>query len=680
MPEEVDQIKLTRRRDRQRNKRLTLEERLSPEVIKRLEAMAHEFVRFERNKFGFYIDPARYAVKQRSVGPLGQHRRRKVVAGVDKDGNVITAWVGVQGATTRNDKGEIVSIPRAYEDGATGGGGGGDGDGEGGGGGGGGGKRRRRKKKGDGDGSESGSGSGSSWETDTDEEGGGGKGKGGGGGGGKGKGTGDGDGDGDGDKKKKKKDPSDPAAPSEATKAPGVNPLGGPDPAAPPPGQAHEINALNNEARGRKKKPLHWQKIPNNLLKTSFWPSLDQTIVTVREDDIDELFGVEVKEINLGQEEENRPEVLPHKRKHNINILLANVKMTPEAIHDMIRNNEWRTADPGALQALLLVCPTPEEETMLKTAEDGGLRDKVDRTDKYMMELAEMKGLRGKILCALSALTFNDEAVEIIRKMDTFALIPQEVMSSRCLNHWLVTILAIGNFLNSGTPKGGCLGFKLEGLAMLNTIKDSKGNTLLDYIYSEILRDAEWAAEWTDMPTLHHSADISLDGINEDVQALLDSVQNVNQQIASIGSDAELAAFKTEMEAFAAEAMKTREEIMSLRGVMSSKCEELMGHFGERNKNSRARQEDVLRMLREFDAEIKAAAFKKKEKEERDGKAKKEKKEDKKKDKEEKKKKKKKDKGDGGAGEGGAADEAAPPPPAAPGATPEPPSAPPAEE
>ncbi len=69
----------------------SLEERLGENVLKRLEAMAGEFVRFERGQFGFYIDPARYAVRQRQVGPLARGRRRKVVAGVDKDGNVITA-------------------------------------------------------------------------------------------------------------------------------------------------------------------------------------------------------------------------------------------------------------------------------------------------------------------------------------------------------------------------------------------------------------------------------------------------------------------------------------------------------------------------------------------------------------------------------------------------------------
>lgn len=131
-----------RAKAREFDARATLEERLGPDVLKRLEAMAHEFVRFERGQFGFYIDPARYAVKQRQVGPLGRGRRRKVVAGVDKDGNVITAWIGVDGkakdASTIN--GETVTIPEAYAEGAFGIGVGPDGEGGGGGGGGGGGR------------------------------------------------------------------------------------------------------------------------------------------------------------------------------------------------------------------------------------------------------------------------------------------------------------------------------------------------------------------------------------------------------------------------------------------------------------------------------------------------------------------------------------------------------------
>lgn len=339
-----------------------------------------------------------------------------------------------------------------------------------------------------------------------------------------------------------------------------------------------------------------------NLVKTSMWPTLDEGNVRLDEEEIDDLFGVDVVERFQIAAQEVRPEVLPHKRKHNVNILLANLKMSADDIKDVVRAPTYKQMEPGTLQALLLVCPTQEEEMLL--VQNANIRNEVDRTDAFMMDLADLKGLRGKILCALAAKTFNDEAVEVIRNMDTFAMIPVEVMNSEKLNRVLEAILALGNFLNSGTGRGGAHGFKLEALAMLSTVKDAKGHTLLDYLIYMLERDHAGLLPIDDMPTLERSKELSLEAIGEEVQALLESVTNVSEQIKQIGDDPTLAAFKEEMEVFAEEAVKVREEIVSLRGLMMQKLQSMMQHFGERNKMSRGRQEDILRMLREFGNDI----------------------------------------------------------------------------
>ena len=573
--------------------RATLEQRLGPDVVKRLEAMAHEFVRFERGQFGFYIDPARYAVKQRQVGPLGRGRRRKVVAGVDKDGNIITAWIGVDAKAkgSRTDGGEMVTIPEAYAEGALSGGMGGGGGGMGGGFG-----------PGGGGGPGFGPGNGA-----------GGPGFGPGAGGGPGMGPG-GAGPGVGGA----------AAAAAAAKqnqaakgglvgGPGAIQHNGPDAPAPPSGP---IAGKDNAARGRQKKPLHWAKVPMNLLNGSVWPTLEEAEVRLDEEEIDGLFGVDVVErFALSMQQEVKQEVLPHKRKHNINILLANLKMSSDAIKDVVRVPTYKSLEPQTLSALLLICPDLEEEQLLQ--KNLELKDKVDATDAFMMELSDLKGLRGKILCALSAKTFNEEAVDVIRSMDTCAMIPVEVMNSEKLKKTLQSILALGNFLNSGTGRGGAHGFKLEALAMMSTVKDARGGTLLDYLVYMLERDAPGLLPLDDMPTLPRSAEISLEAIGEDVTNLLSSVTNVTEQINQIGEDQTLAAFKAEMEIFAGEATKVRDEITSLRGLMMQKLELMMGHFGERNKKSRARQEDLLRMLREFKSDVEAAMQRAKEKRER---------------------------------------------------------------
>lgn len=545
--------------------------------------MHHITVRFERGQFGFYIDPARYAVKQRQVGPLGRGRRRKVVAGVDKDGNIITAWVGVDSKSkgSRNKDGEMVTIPEAYAEGALGGGHGGYGYGGGG--------------AGPGDGSA-------------------GPGYGPGGGGGPGGGPGDGFGGGGAfgnagsmggaaaaaaAARKNQETSKVVGGPGAIT--PGETPDGAPSAPKAPIGQ---VAGKDNTARGRQKKPLHWAKVPMNLVSNSFWPTLSESNVRIEEEEIDDLFGVDVVERFQIAAQEVRPEVLPHKRKHNVNILLANLKMSADDIKDVVRRPTYKELEAATLQALLLVCPTQEEEMLL--AQNANIRGEVDRTDAFMMDLADLKGLRGKVLCALSAKTFNEEAVDVIRNMDTFAMIPVEVINSEKLSRVLESILALGNFLNSGTGRGGAHGFKLEALAMLSTVKDAKGNTLLDYLIYMLERDKPGLLPLDDMPTLARSKELSLEAIGEEVQALLDSVTNVSEQIKQVGDDPTLAAFKAEMEVFAEEATKIREEIVSLRGLMMQKLQSMMQHFGERNKASRGRQEDVLRMLHEFTKDIEA--------------------------------------------------------------------------
>ena len=582
----------------------SLESRLGPDVLRRLEAMAGEFVRFERGQFGFFIDPARYAVKSRQVGPVGRGRRRKIVAGVDKDGNVITAWIGVDEGTKEKTaaEGVFVNIPDGYNKAAggstagTGKGTGADGAG--------------------GDGGASGTG---------------GTGSGTGAGGPGGPGTGDGDGSGvgasgtgtgpgpgkPGARKSDGEMSASAVARAAAQKRAGLgtekkegtadegNTLGvPPKPAAPKP-PAGVVTAKDNTARGRKKKPLHWAKVPKNLVTNLMWASLEDGRVVLDEDEIDDLFGMDVAPVFEVTAEEVKPEVLAHKRKHNINILLANLKMSPDDIKDIIRRTLYRDADPNTLQALLLICPTPEEEELL--INNFNLKDQVDKTDEFMMELAELRGLRGKMQCALAAKSFNEEAVEVIRNMDTFAEIPGEVINSMKLRTTLETVLTLGNFLNSGTGRGGAHGFKLEALAMLSTVKDGQGGTLLDYLVMLLEKKFPGTIPLDDMPTLPRSSDISLDAIGENVQSLLDSINNVGEQIKTIGNNAELADFLVEMQTFAEEAGKVRDEIVSLRALMMEKLQGMMGYFGERNKMARGKQEDILRMLREFTADTVAA-------------------------------------------------------------------------
>ena len=365
--------------------------------------------------------------------------------------------------------------------------------------------------------------------------------------------------------------------------------LAKPDASAPPSGP---IAGKDNAARGRQKKPLHWAKAPMNLLSGSVWPALEEAEVRLGEEETDELFGVHAAErFPLSMQQEVKQEMLPRKRKCNINILLANLKMSSDAIKGVARAPTFKSLEPQTLSALLLICPDLEEEQLLQKSLE--LKGKADGGDAFMMELSDLKGLRGKILCALSVKTFNEEAVDAIRSMDACAMIPVEAMNSEKLKKASQAILALGSFLSSGAGRGGACGFKLEALAMLSAAKGARGGALLDYLMRMLERDAPGLLPLDDMPTLPRSAEMPLEAIGEGVANLLPSVANATEKISQIGEGQTLAAFKAEMEALAGEAAKARDEIASLRGLMMQKLELMMGRFGERSKKPRARQEDL---------------------------------------------------------------------------------------
>lgn len=55
--------------------------------------------------------------------------------------------------------------------------------------------------------------------------------------------------------------------------------------------------------------------------------------------------------------------------------------------------------------------------------------------------------------------------------MDILTAATNQVADSTKFNRVLETVLAIGNYMNGDTPRGGAYGYKLDALNKLHTIK-----------------------------------------------------------------------------------------------------------------------------------------------------------------------------------------------------------------
>ncbi|GJQ09040.1 hypothetical protein GpartN1_g831.t1 [Galdieria partita] len=543
---------------------LTLEERLGEEALEQLRQIAQEFVRDEKGQFMFYIDPARYVGNPKSPGPLNRYSLPPHFSGtlgagtfgLEFDAGPPIPGYGGQygpgGTVVPSVPGVPPGPPKPSTGGPTPG--------------------TAKPKTGGGVGSKpllSGS------------------------------------------SNKPAARPPTEGLPQQIDKA-------GPKSAAPPPGGVgggFKGKTKENVKVGKKdKKALHWNKVPVGQLNGTVWADLNDENIDLDVDELDDLFGVDPSSTGGGgigssaqEEQPQQLEILPHKRKHNINVLLATLKMSSDDIKDVVRQLKYKELDEDKLQALVVVSPTEEEETVLR--EMFGEKEKANQTDSFMMELAQLPGLRGKLQCALSAKTFDEVARDVISDMKTFTKIPEEIMKSSKLLKILELVLRVGNMLNGGTNRGGAHGFKLDTLPGLRTFKSAKGITLVQYIVRLLERKYPGILPVEDeLSHLASSAQISLEGIGEDVAQVLDSITTVTEQVQKIGDDPLLAAFKAEMDAFANRSFHIRDQIVELRATLVEKLQTMMEWFGEsRNKANRGRQEEVLKLLRTFVEDLNTA-------------------------------------------------------------------------
>jgi len=603
-----------------------LAERLGPDVMKRLTSMANEFVRFEKNTFGFYIDPARYAVKQKQVGPVGRGGTRKVVAGVDAEGNVITAVIGVSNTNQGTKIGEVVTIPRGYELGAKGHG------------------RGKRGKGGPGE-AEKGMGKavlelprevtindiapedlvdeeGNLLDINTEE----------------------------GQKKAQEiataRNKANLLAAMAAAKdvgddgpdGPGVipmvvpvgggggsnnkdkkNPLADDDTAAPdiPTGA---MAKKDNKAEGAKKKAFFWTKIPNNQIKGSMWESIDDQTIPIDKNELDELYNAKGTTGMAAKEEEIvRPEVLPGKRKHNVNILLANLKMPVDDILDIVRANKYKELKEDDLVAVGIIVPNLEEEKLLK--ENFAKRDEVDKTDRFMMDLCAIPDLKTKIECATAVKTFDDNYGTIMSNIAEYSKVPVEIMMSEKYRTILNCILALGNCLNAGTAKGGALGFKIDSLMAPTTLKGSNGETLMEFMVRKLRKENPGTLPFDDIPALVKLATLSLDGIYEDIAKVLGGLTGVSNTASQIpDGDPTLANFKSALDEFQGVAVQKREDMLKAKAELETRLLALAVFVGEKKDVNRGKQEEICNQIKEFKEAVDAAQAKIEEKEEEEAK------------------------------------------------------------
>ena len=273
-----------------------------------------------------------------------------------------------------------------------------------------------------------------------------------------------------------------------------------PGPPMPPGGFGFAPMAVKQKPSKKPKVPmksLNWTKINGNQVKGTIWEKIDDTKLKFNPDEFCEIF----------QKAEVKPKAPPKKkvekktknvfaepdRQRNIDIVLSKIKIKPIDISDaiLLYNEEVLTEDRCDL-LIPIFPPSSEYDEISKKTENLENEEDFAECDLFIV-------LIGCIACnkeRLQAIRFKNmyskKSVEVLGLIDYFFKGFDFIKNNKNFHKFLEIFLAVGNYMNGVTAKGGAFGFQLKSLSKFYDMK-SKDNksTLLQYIIEYIMDDVD---------------------------------------------------------------------------------------------------------------------------------------------------------------------------------------------
>jgi diaphanous 2 len=172
---------------------------------------------------------------------------------------------------------------------------------------------------------------------------------------------------------------------------------------------------------------------------------------------------------------------LEDKRIMSLSIALAKVSISNEALKKVIFSlNENKDLTVEDFDKIYPMLPTKEDKEQLDSFK--GDKEKLSAVEKFVVLLLKIPKHKEALEYIKFKMTVADEVDDISSKLSTFYNCFEILATSSQFQSVLLMVLSVGNYLNHGTRNGGCVGFELKSLGVLDSIKsflDMKFNLLL---------------------------------------------------------------------------------------------------------------------------------------------------------------------------------------------------------
>jgi hypothetical protein len=286
---------------------------------------------------------------------------------------------------------------------------------------------------------------------------------------------------------------------------------------------------------------LFWNKIPDKMISKTVWEELSDERVQIDIQKLEEQF---CKAVVKAQEEGDKKEasadkvdkpkevtLLDTKVQQNVGIALVKYRMSSHEIRKAIIRMDEKKLDLEKLNSLRALAPTPDDIATLRDFD--GDTETLGRVEKFFIQIIDIPRYTQRLDCFIFMRKFQMLLSEVYCELDVLNRAIDQVENSTSFKKVLEIVLAVGNYLNGGTPRGGVYGFKLDGLLKLSTIKSVDNKmSLMDFISSHCEdTDAGVAIIDEELSMAEEASRVGLDTCRSEINALKKNLSNVEEQV-----------------------------------------------------------------------------------------------------------------------------------------------------
>lgn len=305
----------------------------------------------------------------------------------------------------------------------------------------------------------------------------------------------------------------------------------------PPEGMRAKIDVIPPS----KMKGIFWAKMKRDEVVGTVWHKADEWSMSEEEKKmLVDWFGADPKKnaamaaisaaASPPAEKVKLVSLFDGKRTQNVSIALGKMRKTPKEIVKIVIDLDPLALTHELTLTLLNNCPTKEEISAVTHFDKP---ENLDAAGMFFLALSEIPRLKERLDCHDIAFRWDEEASVLKASIDTLMNATIEMKQSEpALKKLLQIVLAVGNFLNGGTPRGQAYGVKLEVLLKLANVKGNDGQSLLHFIAEEAsLKSPEILAITSNWSAVWAAAEVSQHQIELDMKALEIQIDKTKREL-----------------------------------------------------------------------------------------------------------------------------------------------------